>query len=114
MKSVSVLKGGVKYNNDQLRRKDKKIENLECQMKNTSDVIPEATSRVEKKRLYSETVSGDHKKRAEQKTFKLTVKSKSSHNIAYMKTLVKTKVNPVEMKTGIITFKGLREDKLGG
>jgi len=97
-----------------LEEKTKKIENLECQMKNTSDVIPEAKSRVEKKRLYSETVSGNHKKRAEQKTFKLTVKSKSSHSMEYMKTHVKTKVNPVEMKIGITTFKGLREDKLGG
>jgi hypothetical protein len=72
-------------------------------MKNTSDVIPEVTSLIEKKRLYSETVSGNHQKRAEQKTFKHTVKSKSSHSIEYMKTLVKTKVNPVEMNIEITT-----------
>ena len=59
-----------------LEEKTKKIENLECQMKNTSDVIPEATSRIEKKRLYSETVSGNHKKRAEQKPSNLLLRAK--------------------------------------
>jgi len=43
---------------------------------------------------------------------KLTVKSKSGHNIEHMKTLVKTKVNPVGMKIGITTFKGLRNGRL--
>jgi len=43
---------------------------------------------------------------------KLTVKSKSGHNIEHMKTLVKTKVNPVGMKIGITTFKGLRNRRL--
>ena len=81
-------------------------------MKNTGDVIPEVTSLIEKKRLYSETLNGNHQKRAEQKTFKLTVKSKSSHSIEHMKSLAKTKVNPVEMKIGITTFKVLRNGRL--
>ena len=38
---------------------------------------------------------------------KFTVKSKSGHNIDHMKNLVKTKVNAVDMKIGITTFKGL-------
>ena len=59
-------------------------------------------------RLYSEILSGTQQKRAEQKTFKLTVTSKNSHSIEHMKTFVKTKVNPVEMQIGITTFKGLR------
>ena len=70
------------------------------------------TSRIEKKRLYSEILSSNFQKRAEQKTFKLTVKSKSSHSTEHMKTLVKTKVNPVEMKIGITAFKGLRNGRL--
>ena len=53
-----------------LEEKTRKIENLECQMINTSDVISEATSRIEKERLYSETLSGNHQKRAEQKNDK--------------------------------------------
>jgi len=112
MKSVSSLRGVYNTIMANLEEKTRKIEILECQVKNTSDVTPEATSLIEKKRLYSETVSGNNKKRAEQKTFKLTVKSKSSHSIEHMKTLVKTKVNPVEMKIGITTFKGLRNGRL--
>jgi len=38
----------------------------------TSDVKPWATSYIEKQRLYSQTVSGNQQKRAEQKTYKLT------------------------------------------
>jgi predicted small secreted protein len=56
----------------------------------------------------SESVSGNQQKRAVKETFKLTVTSKGSHSIKHMKTLVKTKVNPIEMKIGITTFKGLR------
>jgi len=76
-------------------------------MKTTSDVKPGVTSHIEKKMLYSETVSGNQQKKAEQKTYKLTVKSKSGHSIDHMKNLVKTKVNAVDMKIGITTFKGL-------
>ena len=65
-----------------------------------------------KKRLYSECLSGIQQKRSEQKIFRLTVKSKGSHSIQKMKALVKTKVNPVEMKIGITTFKGLRNGRL--
>jgi len=77
-------------------------------MKKASEFRPEETSHIEKKSLYSEALSGNQQKRAEQKTYKLTVKSKSGHSIEHMKTLVKTKVNPVDMKIGITTFKGLR------
>ena len=70
------------------------------------------TSHIDKKRLYSETVSGNQQKKAEQKDYKLTVKSKSGHRIDHMKNLVKTKVNPVDMKIGMTTFKGLRNGRL--
>ena len=95
-----------------LEEKARNLKSLECQMKNTSDVILEVTSLIKKKRFYSEILSGTQQKRAEQKTFKLTVMSKSSHSIEHMKTPVKTKVNPVEMLTGITTFKGLRNGRL--
>jgi len=106
MKSVSSLRGVYHTIMANLEEKTR-IENLDSQMK-TSDVKPGATSHIEKKRLYSQTVSGNQQKRAEQKTCKLTVKSKSGHNIDHMKNLVKTKLNPVDMKIGITTFKGLR------
>ena len=108
MKTVSSLRGVYNTIMANLEEKTRKIENLECQMKKTSDVISEATSHIEKKRLYSEALSGNQQTRAEQNTFKLIVKSKSGHSIEHMKTLVKTKVNPVDMKIGITTLKGLR------
>jgi len=112
MKSVSSLRGVYNTIMANLEEKTRKIENLECQMKKSSDVEPEATSLIEKKRLYSECLSGNQQKRSEQKTFRLTVKSKGSHSIEHMKALVKTRVNPVEMKIGITTFKGLRNGRL--
>ena len=111
MKSVSKLRGVYNTIMANLEEKTRKIENLESQVK-TSDVEQGATSHIEKKRLYSQTVSGTQQKRAEQKTYKLAVKSKSGHIINHTKNLVKTKVNPVDMKIGITTFKGLRNGQL--
>jgi hypothetical protein len=112
MKSVSSLRGVYNTMMANLEEKTRKIENLYCQMKKSSDVEPEATSLIEKKRLYSECLSGNQQKRSEQKTFRRTVKSKGSHSIEHMKALVKTKVNPVEMKIENTTFKGLRNGQL--
>jgi hypothetical protein len=112
MKSVSSLRGVYNTIMANLVEKTRKIENLECQMKKSSDVEPEATSLIEKKRLYSECLSGNQQKRSEQKPFRLTVKSNGSHSIEHMKALVKTEVNPVEMKIGITTFKGLWNGQL--
>jgi len=93
MKSVSSLRGVYITTMADLEEKTRKVENLECQMKKASEVKPEATSLIGKKRLYSEALSGILPKRSEQKTFKLTVKSKSGHSIENMKTLDKTKLN---------------------
>jgi len=72
-----------------LEGKTRKVENLECQMKKASDVKPEATFYIGKKRLYLLALSVNLPKWSEQKTFKLTVKSKSGHSIENMKTLVR-------------------------
>jgi hypothetical protein len=63
MKYVSLMR--VVYNTKManLEEKTRKIENLECQMKKSSEVEPEATSIIEKKRLYSESLSGNQRKR---------------------------------------------------
>jgi hypothetical protein len=112
MKSVSSLRGVYNTIMANLEEKTRKFGNLEYQMKKASDVKPEATSLIEKKRLYSEALSDNQPKWAERKTSRLTVKSKSSHSIENMKTLVKTNVNPVDIKTGITTFKGLRNGRI--
>jgi hypothetical protein len=111
MKSVSSLRGVYNTIMANLEEKTRQIETLQCQKK-TGDVIQDAPSHIEKKRPYSEAVIGNRQKTAEQKTFKLTIKSKSSHSIEHMMTLVKTKVNPVDMKLGITAFKGLRNGRL--
>jgi hypothetical protein len=49
MKSVSSLRGVYNTIMANLEEKTRKIEILECQMKNTSDTTPEATSLTEKK-----------------------------------------------------------------
>jgi hypothetical protein len=59
IKSVSFLRGVYNTIMANLVEKTRKIENLECQMKKSSDVEPEATSLIEKKRLYSECLSGN-------------------------------------------------------
>ena len=111
MKSVSSLRGVYNTLMANLEERTRKIENLESQMTKSSDVLPETTSLIERKKLYLEFVRGNQEKRTVQETFRLTVKSKSSHSIEHVKTL-KTKVNPVEMKIGITTFKGLRNGRL--
>jgi hypothetical protein len=112
MKSVSTLRGVFNTIKADLEEQARKLNSLESRTNNTSVVIPEVTTHVEKKKLYSEVLSGHKRKGAEQKTFKLTVRSKSSHSIDHIKNLVKTKVNPVDMKIGITTFKGLRNGRL--
>jgi len=54
MKSVSSLRAVYNTTVADPEEKTRKIENLECPMKKASDVKPEATSHIEKKRLYSE------------------------------------------------------------
>lgn len=46
------------------------------------------------------------------KTFKLFVKTKTNHSTEHMKAIVKKNVNPIEMKVGINSFKGLHNGQL--
>jgi len=112
MKSVSTLRGVYNTIKANLEEKVRKLDSLGSRTDNTSVVIPEVTTQIKKKKMYSEVLSGNKQKNAEQKTFRLTVRSKSSHSIDHIKNLVKTKVNPVDMKIGITTFKGLRNGQL--
>ena len=56
---------------------------------------------------YSNAVTGDKKKR-----FRLTVKSKEKHTTEAMKTMLKSKINPTEIKVGISAFKSLRDGRI--
>jgi len=81
-------------------------------LKKHADAEPMATPSIEKRRMYSECLGGSQLKKSEPKAFRFTVKSKDSHGIELMKAMVKTKVNPVEMRIDITTFKGLRNGRL--
>jgi hypothetical protein len=98
----------MQYNNGLTGRKGYEGYNLEFPMKKSSAVKSEATFHIEKKMLWLEALSNNQPKRAEQNSFKLTLKSKCGHSFENMKTLFKTKVNPVDMKIGITTFTDLR------
>ena len=46
------------------------------------------------------------------KSFKLFVKSKANESTEYLKTLIKTKINPIDLKVGINSFKVLKNGQL--
>ena len=76
MKSVSSLRGVYNTVMADLEEKTRKIENLECQTNKASNVKPEATSHIEKKRLYSEALSDNQQARTEQKPSNLLLRVK--------------------------------------
>jgi len=59
------------------------------------------------KKLYSEVLSSCLDKR-----YKLTVKSKSNQSTEIIKSVLKTKVNPTEIKVGIKSFKSLKDGRV--
>jgi hypothetical protein len=59
------------------------------------------------KKLYSEALSSSLDKR-----YKLTVKSKSNLSTEMIKSVLKTKVNPTEIKVGVISFKSLKDGRV--
>jgi hypothetical protein len=63
---------------------------------------------AENAKLYSEVLGGGIK----QKPFKLTVKSKESQSPDTIKDLLKSKINPTEIKMGINSLKSLRDGRV--
>jgi hypothetical protein len=57
---------------------------------------------------YSDIVAG----RGNNKKFKIIIRSKGNHTPETTKELIKTKINPTEMKVGISTFKALRDGRI--
>jgi hypothetical protein len=54
---------------------------------------------------YSDIVAG----RKNDRKFKITIRSKGNHTPETMKEIIKTTINPTEMKVGINTFKALKD-----
>lgn len=63
------------------------------------------------KRNYSAIVGGTQQTNRP-KSFKMIVKSKNNQSTEYMRTLLKTKVNPIELKVGINSLKSLKNGHL--
>ncbi|PSN32786.1 hypothetical protein C0J52_25742 [Blattella germanica] len=59
------------------------------------------------RKLFSDVVSGNADKR-----YKLTVKSKSNHSTESIKNILKSRINPTEIKVGIKTFKSLKDGRV--
>ena len=121
MKQVSELRKAFSSLNKELLEKETKINELTNlltltrQQRNTSGGFLELTPSLKedlpsfaKNHNYSEVTVGQTIE-MHHNTFKLFVKIKNSQSIEYIKTLLKTKVNPVEMKVGINSLKSLKK-----
>lgn len=60
---------------------------------------------------YSDVVRGKSNV-SEEKSYKLFVKSKNNQSAEYIRTLVKTKVNPVQMKVGVKSCRAMRNGQI--
>ena len=65
MKSVSTLRGVYNAIMSNLGEKARKLDSLGSRTDNTSVVIPEVTTQIEKKKMYSEVLSGNKQENAE-------------------------------------------------
>ena len=130
VKSVSELRKAFSSLNKELLEKETEINELKNsitltrQQRNTLQTTPspggvrelppslkEDLPSSAKNRYYSEVAAGQTIE-MHHNTFKLFVKSKNNQSIEYIKTLLKTKVNPVEMKVGINSLKSLKNGQL--
>ena len=57
---------------------------------------------------YSDIVAG----RKDDRKFQVTIRSKENHTPETIKELIKSKINPTEMKVGISTFKALKDGRI--
>ncbi|KAJ4434170.1 hypothetical protein ANN_31046 [Periplaneta americana] len=108
MKSVNALR--ETFNNIMLENieKDKLIKELQVQQ---SLQLLESQAPTTQN-LYSGAVKRNEGKTKEKKGFQLVVRSKTQQSSEYMKTLIKTKLNPTELKVGVSSFKALKNGNL--
>ena len=90
--------------NNNIIEKSNAMQNLQTEV-----AAKEKVSRTQSsKKLFSEALTGAKMDKSESKIFKMHVKSKNNQSTEYIKTLIKTKLNPVEMKVGINAMKALK------
>ena len=110
-KSVSALRAIYNALSCKLNEKDKRIQDLEKQNSQNQNGSQEGKHSTRKK-TYAEVAKSSQQEKVEPKTFKLIVKSRSNHSAEHMKTIIKSKLNPTEMKVGINSFRALRNGNL--
>ena len=91
--------------------KEKEIANLNKQITKGENTTTASTS-TEGQRKYSDMVKSNRQSPEKTKTFKIIVKSKKKDSTENMKTLIKQKVNPTEIKVGVCTFKSLKNGNI--
>ena len=113
IEAVSVLR--EVYNEVMVKNEESSniIRNLENQLNNARENRQEAAVNSNT-RMFSHVVANKPRAEQNQKSFKVFVKSKGNHKHStdHMKTLIKTKINPSEMKVGINRFKALRNGQI--
>ena len=85
--------------------------NLNKQITRGENTTTVSTS-AEGQRKYSDMVKSNPQSPEKTKTFKIIVKSKKNDSTENMKTLIKQKVNPTEIKAGVCTFKSLKNGNI--
>ena len=142
IKLVSKLRKAISVLKNELTEKDRKMNKLKVELKNAEQLGHSRGNRFASQRMHAtpsvsgqwrslsnareplhnappmsqnmnySVVAGGSKDAQWSKNFKLLVKSKTNQSIEYIKTLIKTKLNPVKMKVGINSFRGLKSGQL--
>ena len=87
---------------------DNRIQDLEKQILEgltAKEQRPSVKVRSYSEALHNQTGNVEQHWKEEPKTFNIIIKAKKIQSPEYMKTLIKTKVNPTEMKVGVNNFK---------
>ena len=123
--AVSEIRKSIcKFKSD-LEEKNKEIHDLEVRLRKTEErhrqtknerattVTKQLPPPIGEGRNYAAALSNDRPAAdTEKKKYKLFIKSKHNESPDAIKTILKRKINPTELKVGISTFKSLRDGRL--
>lgn len=111
--TTSVSKLREAYNDliSQIAAKDILIKDLEREISQAKNRTPVESS-VNRRMLYSEVVTVQQQRQVETKKFNVIVKAKKNQTAEYIKTYIKSKVSPAEMKVGVSSLKSLKNGNI--
>lgn len=110
---TSVNKIREVYNDliSQILAKDIVIKDLEKQLSQAEQKSAVAPP-VNRRPNYSAVLTGQQQKQDAARKFNVVVKSKKNQTTEYMKTYIKTKISPAEIKVGVSSFKSLKNGNI--